>query len=137
MPLLHHASLVSSLFLATSASSATAECDRVASVFFEYRSAVVLTRARQTLEVLAAQLPTGSRVVLRGHISAEELAEDGSTGLDENRAAVTAYRLSAAADAKTLTVERESAGSTEPYSAEGPDQAFDRRVDIWLCPAGA
>lgn len=137
MPFIRHASLVSSLLLAMSASPATAECDPVASVFFEYRSAVVLTSARQTLEGLAAQLPSGSKVVLRGHISAEEFAEDGATGLDENRAAVSAYRLSAAAGAKTLIVERESAGSTEPYRAEGPDAAFDRRVDIWLCPAGA
>ena len=80
MPLIHRAALVSSFFLAMSASPATAECDRVASVFFEYRSAVVLTSGRQTLEGLAAGLPTGSKVLLRGHISAEELAEDGLAG---------------------------------------------------------
>jgi hypothetical protein len=137
MPLIHRAALVSSFFLAMSASPATAECDRVASVFFEYRSAVVLTSGRQTLEGLAAGLPTGSKVLLRGHISAEELAEDGLAGLDENRAAVSAYRLSAAAGTKALTVDREGVGSTEPYRPEGPDSVFDRRVDVWLCPAGA
>jgi outer membrane protein OmpA-like peptidoglycan-associated protein len=127
-------SLASSFVLALSASPAMADCDPVTSVFFEYGSAEVLSSARQTLSILASQLPNGSRVLLRGHVSEVEAA--GELGeLDRNRTNSVAATLSAVAGAKTLRVDQEASGATVPYQPEGPDPLFDRRVEVLVCPA--
>ncbi|MDO9587162.1 MAG: hypothetical protein U1E18_11720 [Brevundimonas sp.] len=137
MSALRRVLLASPFLLALSASPAMADCDQAASVFFEYKSAEVLTSGGQTLGVLASRLQARSRVLLRGHVSQVEAAESELSGLDQSRAANAASTLLAAAGAKPLTVDSEAAGSSQPYRVEGPDPLFDRRVDVWVCPTGA
>lgn len=137
MPPIRRVPIGLSILLALSASPVMAECDMTASVFFEYGSSEILTSGRQTLNVLASQLPSGSQVLLRGHVSQTEAGDSALADLDRNRAANAASDLSAAAGAKPVTVESEGAGSAEPYAPEGPNPLFDRRVDVWVCPVGA